>query len=81
MSPKQQNGYYVAQPGKISRIHQTMARSEEQLNKQPVMVEYMRPVGILTSTGSPPAGSGRPGSAQAQSRDNSQDSTSHVTRY
>ena len=57
---------------------QSLARSEEQLNKAPVMVEYLRPVGILTGNQSPPP---RPGSAQAhRSRDNSQESVGHVTR-
>ena len=52
------------------------------------MVEYLRPVGILTGQAgsrSPPPGA-RPGSAQGyydqqRSRDNSQESTGHVTRY
>ena len=55
-------------------------RSEEQLHKAPappVMVEYLRPVGILTSNSPPPTLS-RPTSALGQSRDNSQDG--HVTK-
>ena len=70
LSP-QSNGYYLTQPSqnKLSRM-QVLARSEEHLNKAPVMVEYLRPVGILTGNQSPPP---RPGSAQAhRSRDNSQ---------
>jgi hypothetical protein len=43
----------------------------------PVMVEYLRPVGILTSNSPPPTLS-RPTSALGQSRDNSQDG--HVTK-
>ena len=70
LSP-QSNGYYLTQPSqnRLARM-QSLARSEEQLNKAPVMVEYLRPVGILTGSQSPPP---RPGSAQAhRSRDNSQ---------
>ena len=55
-------------------------RSEEQLHKAPappVMVEYLRPVGILTSNSPPPTLS-RPTSALGQSRDNSQEG--HVTK-
>ena len=62
-------------------------RSEEQLNnKPPVLVEYLRPVGILTGSGArSPQPNARPGSAQGyydqqRSRDNSQESTGHVTR-
>ena len=81
MSP-QTSAYYLAQQqasNKLARM-QALARSEEQLNKAPVFVEYLRPVGILTSGGgtSPPP---RPGSALANhSRDNSQESTGHVTK-
>ena len=62
-------------------------RSEEQLNnKPPVLVEYLRPVGILSGPGArSPQPNARPGSAQGyydqqRSRDNSQESTGHVTR-
>ena len=71
--------YLTQQPSqsRLARM-QSLARSEEQLHKPQVMVEYLRPVGILTGNQSPPP---RPGSAQAhRSRDNSQESVGHVTR-